>query len=197
LQVLVDNYRPAVDNAAEYFQAPTERLQEVNFKYTILAIIGVITVTLDQITKFMARDLQFNGPVSVIEGFWQFRYVENRGAAWGIFSGLNDAMRVPFFVIISLIAVGIILYLFKRLNAGQKWLIVALSLVLGGAIGNFIDRIANQYVIDFIDMYYQNHHWPTYNMADIFISVGIGMLVLEIIMTKGNSALLDTSDGKK
>ncbi len=186
-----------MDNAAEYFQAPTERLQEVNFKYTILAIIGVITVTLDQITKFMARDLQFNGPVSVIEGFWQFRYVENRGAAWGIFSGLNDAMRVPFFVIISLIAVGIILYLFKRLNAGQKWLIVALSLVLGGAIGNFIDRIANQYVIDFIDMYYQNHHWPTYNMADIFISVGIGMLVLEIIMTKGNSALLDTSDGKK
>jgi len=170
---------------------------EVNFKYTILAIIGFVTVAVDQITKFMARDLQVDGPVSVIEGFWQFRYVENRGAAWGIFSGLNDSLRVPFFVIISLFAVGIILYLFRRLKSQHKWLIVALSLVLGGAIGNFIDRAVNQYVIDFIDMFYKNTHWPTYNMADVFISAGITMLVIEIIISKGNSALLDAPEDKK
>ena len=168
----------------------------MNFKYTTLAIVGVITVSIDQITKFMARDLQINGPVSVIEGFWQFRYVENRGAAWGIFSGLNDSLRVPFFVIISILAVGVIVYLFRKLHSDNKWLIVALSLVLGGALGNFIDRIVNQYVIDFIDMYYKNAHWPTYNMADVFISAGIGMLVLEIIISKGNSALLGTPEDK-
>ncbi|MBI2377551.1 MAG: signal peptidase II [Deltaproteobacteria bacterium] len=117
--------------------------------------------------------------VSVIDGFWAFRYVENKGAAWGLFAGTHDKFRVPFFFAISIAAIAFIFSYLRKIGPEQRMMLLALSLVLGGALGNFIDRLHLRYVIDFIDWYVGTSHWPTFNVADAAISTGVALLVLD------------------
>ena len=119
--------------------------------------------------------------VSVIDGFWNWRYVENPGAAWGFLSRVDEKVRVPFFLLISVGALFFIFSFFRKLTDDQHLMITSLSLVFGGAIGNFIDRLHLSYVIDFIDWYVGSAHWPTFNVADSAISCGVGLMVLEWI----------------
>jgi signal peptidase II len=112
---------------------------------------------------------------------WRMRYAENPGAAWGLFRGLSAASRSRFFSTITLIAVGFILFYYRKLEEEQAFLRVALSLVLSGAVGNFLDRLARGYVIDFVDWHWWNRpdlYWPTFNVADSMIVVGVAMLIL-------------------
>lgn len=119
--------------------------------------------------------------VKVVEGFWNWRYVENPGAAWGLFSKASDAVRVPFFLVVSIAAMIFIFSFVRKLEDGQLLLLVSLSLVFGGALGNFIDRLHLSYVIDFIDWYVGTKHWPTFNFADAAITSGVALLVIEWI----------------
>lgn len=119
--------------------------------------------------------------VRVVDGFWNWRYVENPGAAWGLFSRASDAVRVPFFLLVSIAAMIFIVSFVRKLEPEQKLLLVSLSLVFGGALGNFIDRLHLNYVIDFIDWYVGAKHWPTFNFADAAITTGVALLVLEWI----------------
>ncbi|MGF1510988.1 MAG: signal peptidase II [Myxococcota bacterium] len=119
---------------------------------------------------------------TVVDGFWYWRYVENPGAAWGFLRSAPESVRVPFFLLVPVIAAVFILTLYRRLGDGQWLMRVALALVFGGALGNFIDRVHLSYVIDFIDMYIGSYHWPTYNIADSAISVGVGLMMLEWLM---------------
>jgi signal peptidase II len=119
--------------------------------------------------------------LSFIDGVWNWRYVENPGAAWGLLSRVDEKFRVPFFLVISMGAIAFIINFFRKLADDQNLLVVSLSLVFGGAIGNFIDRLHLSYVIDFIDWYVGSAHWPTFNVADAAISAGVGLLVLEWI----------------
>lgn len=126
-------------------------------------------------------------PVPVIESVWHFRYVENPGAAWGMFSNLPETVRRPFFHVISLAAIGFILYMFRKLPKDARMVRVALALVLGGAMGNFVDRLVRGYVIDFIDWHWVNQpnlRWPTFNVADAAICVGVAMLLLDSVKKK-------------
>jgi signal peptidase II len=112
---------------------------------------------------------------------WRMNYVENPGAAWGLFRGFSAGFRNFFFTLVSLGAVGFILYYYRKLEEDQRFLQLALALVLAGAVGNFIDRLARRYVIDFIEWYWWNRpdlRWPTFNIADSLIVVGVIMLVL-------------------
>ncbi len=120
--------------------------------------------------------------VKVIDGFWNWRYVENPGAAWGLLANASPKVRVPFFVVISVLAIIFIIRFFTKLEDSQHLLIWSLSLVFGGAIGNFIDRLHLNYVIDFIDWYVGTSHWPTFNVADVAISCGVGLLILEWLL---------------
>jgi signal peptidase II len=117
--------------------------------------------------------------VSVVDGFWNWRYVENPGAAWGIMSQSDEDVRIPFFLIVPIAAVIFIIAFVRKLEDDQYLSIAAMSLVFGGAIGNFIDRLHLSYVIDFIDWYVGKSHWPTFNFADAAISTGVGLLILE------------------
>lgn len=117
--------------------------------------------------------------VEVHPDWFHFRYVENPGAAWGFLSGSASAYRTPFFLAVSLGAMGFILQYFRRSHAEQRTLRVALGLVFGGALGNFVDRIRLGYVIDFIDWHLKDtFYWPTFNVADAAITVGVLLLVL-------------------
>lgn len=121
-------------------------------------------------------------PVPVVQRFWHMKYVENPGAAWGLFQGMPEGARNWFFIVVSLGASAFILYYYRKLTSEQRHLMVSLALVLGGAVGNFADRLARHYVIDFIDWHWLDNpalHWPTFNIADSAIVVGVAMMVLD------------------
>ncbi len=159
-------------------------------KYLLLSVITLVTVVIDQLTKWWAKGLQYQSPIRVIDNFFDFIYVENPGAAWGMMGNLEPSVRIPLFVLISIVAVGFIGYFFHRLKDDQSLPIWALSLVFGGAMGNFIDRIYQSFVIDFIDWHYHQYHWPTFNMADVFISVGVVLLAFEMFFGKSEFSLI-------
>ena len=121
--------------------------------------------------------------VDLISGFMGFRYAENPGAAWSFLASASPGVRFWFFTVVACIAVVILLILSLVQPSDKRLPLWAYSLILGGAIGNLIDRIQNNFVIDFIDNYVGDSHWPTYNIADVGISVGVGLLLLDMIRT--------------
>lgn len=120
--------------------------------------------------------------IVVVEGYWDFQYTRNPGAAFGFLADSNEQYRRPFFIVISIVALFIILYLLKGVGRRQQILIWGLSLIASGAVGNFIDRIRFGYVIDFILWKYTDaHRWPTFNIADALICLGVALMAIEII----------------
>jgi signal peptidase II len=126
----------------------------------------------------------------VIPGLWDFRYVENPGAAWSMFANQATWFRMPFFHIVSIIAIAFLIAYIRRVGVEQRWTLVALSLVLGGAFGNYLNRLIHTYVIDFVVWpWFDNPKliWPTFNVADSAISVGVVLLVGESFFAKRSS----------
>lgn len=184
-------------------------------RWKLLLLLFVGTVALDQVTKFLAvaeltrafevqqaqsigEKLQvfFDGgglerirtrPVAVIAEHWHFKYVENPGAAWGMLGGLEEGLRLPFFYASTALAIGFLLLFYWRLPENQRLLQVAIALVVGGAVGNFIDRVSRGYVIDFVDWHWKNQpnlHWPTFNVADVWICVGVALLLSKSLFAR-------------
>jgi signal peptidase II len=123
--------------------------------------------------------------IPVIDGFFSLTYIRNTGAAFGILAGSGAAFRLPFLMLFSLFAIGFIIVMLRRLPERETGLIIALTFILGGAIGNLIDRLAYAEVIDFLDFYWGNYHWPAFNVADSFITVGVVITVYYLIKAKG------------
>jgi signal peptidase II len=150
-----------------------------------LAWVAIIVVA-DQITKqIVDRSMPLHHSIPVIDGFFNLTYIRNTGAAFGIFSGSAAAFRLPFLIIFSLIAIGFIVTMLRRLKKDEIGLITALSFILGGAIGNLIDRIVYGEVIDFLDLYWGRYHWPAFNLADSFITIGVVITLYYLIKAKG------------
>ncbi len=166
-------------------------------KYFLLAVGAMTTIVADQVSKAWAvSTLAVSGalPVDashirgpgyitqvVFDSWWNFKLAGNKGAAWGLFKNLPDEWRVFFFVMISVVAIVVIISLFRK--AEDRMLQWALTLILGGAIGNLIDRIRLGFVVDFIDWHTNDSwHWPTFNVADVAISVGVGLLLLDMLV---------------
>ncbi len=153
----------------------------------------------------LERGLAKPQPVEVFRGFWQFHYTQNRGAAWGFLSGAAEQFRVPFFYLITIAAVIFIFSYYRKLSIHQRYLQITLALVLGGALGNAIDRALHGYVIDFIDWHWGDPgwlrpslHWPTFNVADSAISVGLVLLFLEMFLARkaaGEAAGKQSAEG--
>lgn len=148
-------------------------------RYRLLAIVTAVVLVLDQATKlYVDSHFRLHESVTVIENFFHLTYVRNKGAAFGIFA--DSAIRIPFFITVSLVAaVGILWYL-RRLQDQQKLVSFALALIFSGAIGNLIDRVRFGEVIDFIDVHWYQYHWPAFNVADSAISIGVTLLLLDL-----------------
>ncbi len=137
-----------------------------------------------------------NRDVTIIENYWDFQYTRNPGAAFGFLADTDSPWRKPFFVIISIIAIGLITYIIRGVTLQQQLMIWGLSLIAGGAIGNFIDRLRFSYVIDFILWKYTDaHRWPTFNVADALICVGVGLMFIEIARDARRERQLAKEDG--
>ena len=151
----------------------------------ILGWVAFILIA-DQLTKFIVdRTMPLHHSIPVIDGFFNLTYIRNTGAAFGILSGAAAAFRLPFLLLFSLLAIGFIVVLLRRLPDRETGLITALSFILGGAVGNLIDRAVYGEVIDFLDFYWGNFHWPAFNLADSFITVGVVITVYYLIKAKG------------
>lgn len=146
--------------------------------------LSVFVFVADQLSKWAAqRFLDPAGSTEVIPGFFALRLAHNTGAAFSLLADAGGWQR-GFFVILGLaVSVGIVWWLL-RLEARERWTALGLSLVLGGALGNVIDRVRLGYVIDFLDVYYGRWHWPTFNLADSAITVGAVILVLTEVFRK-------------
>ena len=134
--------------------------------------------------------------IPVIEGFLRYSYAENPGAAWGFLATAEPQFRQIFFMSVTAF-VGLVLLIFLiRLPPGNMLHLITFATILGGAVGNLVDRIRYRYVVDFIDMYIGDSHWPTYNVADIAITVGLGLLILDMVLNGQESLLLSNEPGK-
>jgi len=153
-------------------------------KLTVAWVASIVAA--DQVTKLLVdRWMPLHHSIPVIEGFFNLTYIRNTGAAFGIFAGSAAAFRLPFLIIFSLIAIGFVVTMIRRLPDDQTGLITALAFIMGGAVGNLIDRIAYGEVIDFLDFYWGPYHWPAFNLADSFITVGVLISVFYLIKAKG------------
>ena len=150
--------------------------------FTLVSISGAI-VTLDQLTKmYIYTYFRLGESVTVIPDFFNITSVRNPGAAFGFLAQTNPLFRETFFLILPPVAMIIILLILNKVANDDTIQIVALSLIFGGAIGNYIDRIRFQQVIDFLDFHFKNYYtWPAFNVADICIVTGIIIFILLII----------------
>ena len=147
------------------------------FKWIWLAVVVVI---LDQISKYTAStSLEMLQPVAVMPMF-NWTLMHNTGAAFSFLADAGGWQRW-FFAIVALVVSTVIVLWLKRLEKHEKWQAIALALILGGAVGNVIDRIWLGYVVDFIQVYYQQWYWPAFNIADSAISIGVAMLIIDSI----------------
>jgi signal peptidase II len=148
-------------------------------RWRLLGIVTAVILALDQATKlYVDARFALYESVPVIAGWFHLTYIRNKGAAFGIFA--NNAVRIPFFIAVSTIAMLVILWYLRRLRAEQHLAAFALSLIFAGAFGNLIDRVRLGEVIDFLDFFWRHHHWPAFNVADSAICVGVALLIWEM-----------------
>ena len=196
-------------------------------KWKLLAAVFVLALLLDQWTKYLAverlttafqragahtstQKLQaFWGlrrlepyatqPHEVYRPLWRMNYVENPNAAFGFMGFVPADVRHPLFLVISAAAVAFVLYYYRRLTPGQRFLQLSLAFVLAGTVGNLVDRVARRYVIDFVEWYWWNRpdlRWPTFNVADSLLVVGIAMLLVHPAPKRGSGLDGGLSAGK-
>ncbi|ACS80065.1 signal peptidase II [Maridesulfovibrio salexigens] len=154
-------------------------------KYFLAGIISVVTLVLDQVTKIAVREkMVLWTSETVIPGFFNLVHVVNKGAAFGFLNRADITWQRNFFVVVTIIALGAIGMLLKSAEEKDKFQILGLGFVLGGAIGNLIDRILYHQVTDFLDFYYGSHHYPAFNVADIAICLGAFAMIVSFYKNK-------------
>lgn len=151
-------------------------------------LLSLFVLVADQGSKWWVEaELPLHRPHEVIAGFLNFTHVRNTGVAFGLFAAQGDLVETIILTLLGLLALALVAYYFAKTANEARWLLTALALILGGAVGNLVDRVANGGVTDFIDVFIGNYHWHTFNVADSAISVGIGFLILDTLVGRHHS----------
>jgi signal peptidase II len=146
-------------------------------------LIALGIILLDRATKLVIiQTLRLGHGIPVIPGFFDIVFVLNPGAAFGFLATLSDRVRNPLFIFISILAVVLIVFYRTRYLRSHCLVSLALGLVLGGAVGNLIDRLYYGMVVDFLDVHAGPYHWPAFNVADSAISVGVSLMILDMLL---------------
>ena len=154
-------------------------------QYKRLMVVAGFVVIFDQITKaLILYNLPLHHSLSVIPGFFSLTHIHNPGGAFGFLANQSSGLLNIFFLFISLLSILLLIYFYKNIPPTYPWLVTSLALILGGAIGNLIDRIRFGAVIDFLDCYVGTLHWPAFNVADSAISVGVTIILFYFLFKK-------------
>ncbi len=133
----------------------------------------IAAVLLDQVVKFIVRScMELQESIPIIEGVFHITYIQNTGAAFSMFSGYTGLLAITT----AIITLGILFYMYKIRRSAHKTLMLALSLIIAGGVGNIIDRVFLKYVVDFLDL----RVWPIFNLADIYVCCGCGLLIIYV-----------------
>jgi signal peptidase II len=156
-------------------------------KYRTAVIITVLVVVIDQISKWLViTSVPLYGKINLLP-FLDVTHIRNPGAAFGIFRELPESLRLPLFILVLIAAVVVIIYFLSKTGNNDRLLVVSLSLILGGAIGNSIDRFRLRYVTDFIDFHWFGNpslHWPPFNLSDSAITIGVILILFDTFILK-------------
>ncbi len=165
-------------------------------KFRVAVGASLIVFALDLASKIaIDTNLSYSDRIPVIPGFFYLTHVRNTGAAFGLFSDAPQVYRLTFFISVSLIAVMIITAFYRKLAPGDRLAALALGLILGGAVGNLVDRIFRQEVVDFLHFrLWRGYSWPDFNVADSAIVVGVGLLVVELLASEGEQRARASDD---
>lgn len=146
------------------------------------SIVGIIVV-LDQVTKYIVESsIRLYEVITVIPGCFNLTHVRNKGAAFSLLATAPDIFRIAFFITITLVALIVIALLIRKTH--ERLLVFAFSLIAAGAMGNLIDRVRYGEVVDFIQWYYKSYYWPSFNVADSAITIGVGLLAIDMLFRK-------------
>ena len=141
-------------------------------------------IVIDQYTKFMVTlHIPLSYSINIVEGFFNLTHVRNSGVAFGIFSEQNSELKPYLLIFVSIIAIIAILVIFHQTERQKRLVQGGLVLVFSGAIGNLIDRVLHKEVIDFIDIFFNNRHWPAFNVADACITIGVILLAADLLVS--------------
>jgi signal peptidase II len=150
-------------------------------KSRFFLITLVLTLGLDQLTKYwIIGEFHYGERLSVIPGLFELTHVRNPGGAFSLFANGTIVERMFFFVGMTLVAIVLLLVFFRRLEPEMRLTAASLGGILGGALGNLADRLVHREVIDFLDFHIGSYYWPTFNLADSFIVVGVAILMIEM-----------------
>ena len=154
-------------------------------KTVFVALIAGTVLAADQLTKSIIRQsVPLYESLPVVDSFFHITHVRNTGGAFSLFADAGDAIRIPFFLLASSVALGALLYFVRQVPADRRGLLFALAGVLGGALGNLADRIMFGRVTDFLDVQWQGYHWPAFNVADSFITTGVVILIAHSLFAR-------------
>ncbi len=165
-----------------------------------LIVVTTVSLAADLVTKSWAKarlsgfDSKAHGmkKLEVLKDHLDFIFAQNPGGAWSFLRGLPDSLRRPFFLVVSAAAIVFIISIYQRVYRDQTSMRWGLPLALGGALGNLVDRIRYGWVVDFVDFSLRwggrEHHWPTFNVADIAIVVGVALMAIDMLRSRGAHA---------
>jgi len=153
-------------------------------KKLFLFLVPLIVIA-DQVSKWLVtKSLPLEGTRDIIGGFFRLWHVRNSGAVWGFFQGHNGGWVPKLITALAVAALLVVLFFFLRAGKQERLELFAYAFILGGALGNIIDRLRLGYVVDFLDVYVGSWHWPTFNVADSCITIGVLLLALSLL--RGN-----------
>lgn len=159
-----------------------------------LLILSAFVVVADLWTKWLVESrLALHESLTVIPSFLDFTHVRNSGVAFGLMPTHGAWLGTLLLAALGLVALGVIAYYFHRTPAEHTLLLLGLALILGGAVGNLIDRVAAGAVTDFIDVYVGTWHWYTFNIADSAITIGIALMACDLLIARRRGARADAT----
>lgn len=154
-------------------------------KYNRLMAIAGLVILIDQLSKaIILKSMPLHHSIPVIPGFFDITFIFNPGGAFGFLAGQPSILRHVFFLGVTSAAICFIFILYLKIPHTHSLLSNAFALILGGAVGNLIDRIRFEKVVDFLDFYLGKYHWPAFNVADSAISVGMAIFVYHLVFNK-------------
>jgi signal peptidase II len=155
-----------------------KELHEFGGLYVLYYVIALIVIAIDQLTKWLVvKNMEYGESIEIVTNFFYLTSHRNQGAAWGILQG-----KMWFFYIVTIIVIIGLVYYIQKMAKESKLFGIALGLMLGGAIGNFIDRVLRQEVVDFFHFYIINYSFPIFNIADSALCIGVGLLILYMFL---------------
>lgn len=155
-------------------------------KHLLLTVVAGGVIILDQVSKYTVQHkMALHDYREIIPGLFNLTYIQNPGAAFGLFGETTDTLRLFFLIGISLFALLILTFMYFRVTENDILTHASIAMIMGGAIGNLIDRIRLQRVIDFVDFYLKGYHWPAFNIADSAITIGTMILMFNILFSRG------------